>query len=122
MTTRKAQQGMTLMGMIMALAVAGIFVYCGMKIIPMYTEYMSVKEAMDEVAKEPGIANANKGKLLQLIYPRLNVSYVESVQPDHFTLVTKPRPALQVKYEVRTPLAYNLDVVGRFEYSVDLSN
>lgn len=122
MTTRKAQQGMTLMGMIMALAIAGIFIYCGMKIIPMYTEYMSVKENMDEVAKEPGIANAGRAKVLDRIYARFNISYVENVKPDHFTLVTKPRPALQVKYEVRTPLAYNLDVVGRFEYSVDLSN
>lgn len=122
MSTRKAQQGMTLMGMIMALAIAGIFIYCGMKIFPMYSEYMSVQADMEEVAKEPGIANAGKGKVLDLVYRRFNISYVENVKPEHFTLVTKPRPTLQVKYEVRTPLAYNLDVVGRFEYSVELSN
>src|SRR5690606_27646297 len=105
MTTRKAQQGMTLMGMIMALAIAGIFIYCGMKLSPMYSEYMSVKENMDEVAKEPGIANAGRAKVLERIYARFNISYIANVKPDHFTLVTKPRPSLQVKYEVRTPLA-----------------
>ncbi|MCK7594805.1 DUF4845 domain-containing protein [Pseudomarimonas salicorniae] len=122
MTTRKAQQGITLMGMIITLAVLGIFGYCGMKIFPMYQEYWSVKDSMEEVAKTPGIANAGRAKVVDLLFRRFNISYVESVKNEHITLDTKRGAVLTIKYEVRRHVAYNLDVVGKFEHSVELSN
>ena len=122
MSTREAQKGMTLMGMIIVLAVLGIFGYCGMKVFPMYSEYWSVQEAMEEVAATPNIANAGRGKVVDLLFRRFNISYVESVKNEHITLDTKRGAVLTIKYEVRRPLMYNLDVVGKFEHSVTLAN
>lgn len=122
MSVRKAQKGMTLIGMIIVLAVLGIFGYCGMKVFPMYTEYWSVEESMEEVAKTPGMANAGRTKIVNLLYRRFDISYVESVKPEHITLDTKKGAVLTIKYEVRRPLMYNLDVVGKFEHSVTLAN
>lgn len=122
MSVRNAQQGMTLLGMIIVLSVLGIFGYCGMKVFPMYSEYWSVKESMEEVAKTPGIAVAGRTQVVNLLYRRFDISYVESVKPEHITLDTKKGAVLTVKYEVRRPLMYNLDVVGRFEHSVSLTN
>jgi hypothetical protein len=122
MITRKAQQGMTLMGMIMVISVLGIFGYCGMKVFPMYSEYWSVKEAMEEVAQTPKMATAGRAKVLDLLYRRFNISFVESVKSEHITVDTKRGAVLTIKYEVRRPLAYNLDVVGKFEHSVTLAN
>ena len=122
MITRKAQQGISLMGMIIVLAILGIFGYCGMKIFPMYQEFWSVKDSMEEVAQTPRIANAGRARIVDLLYRRFNISYVESVKNEHITLDTKRGAVLTIKYEVRRHLAYNLDVVGKFEHSVTLAN
>ena len=42
----RKQNGMTMIGFLITLSVAMLFIYCGMKIVPMYTEYYSVKKAL----------------------------------------------------------------------------
>ena len=54
---KRAQGGMTLIGFIIVLAVAGVFIYMGMKVVPMYSEYYAVKQSLEGLAGEPGIAN-----------------------------------------------------------------
>lgn len=130
MKTRNAQQGMTLTGMIMVVAVIGIFAYCGMRVFPMYQEFWSIKSIMEEVSGIEGLAGARRDKIIQALEPRFVTNYVESVPitPLERTkgekiLVEKPkgkRPRLVIRYEVRRPLFYNLDVVGKFEHSVEL--
>lgn len=120
MKTRRQQAGITLLGMIITISVLGVFAYCGMKIFPMYSEYWAVKDAMEEVAATPGIANAPRGKVVDLLFRRFNISYVESVKNEHITLDPKAGPRLTIDYEVRRPLMYNLDVVAKFTHSVKL--
>ena len=40
---KRTQSGITLIGFMLVLAVVGMFVFMGMKVIPMYSEYYSVK-------------------------------------------------------------------------------
>jgi hypothetical protein len=56
---RRTQSGITLLGFILILAVVGIFIYVGMKVIPMYSEYYSVKQSLKGLALEPGINNSS---------------------------------------------------------------
>ena len=53
----KAQRGITLIGFIVVLAVVSFFFIIGAKLFPAYSEYNSVKSAMNEMAREPGAAN-----------------------------------------------------------------
>jgi len=118
---RQKQSGITLVGFIVVLAVVGVFIYMGMKVIPMYTEYYSVKQAMAGLAEEPGIAQQEPGKVKDLLFRRLDISYASSIKPSHVKLVRKDAGYLMtVKYEVRRPLIANLDVVGRFEAEKEL--
>jgi hypothetical protein len=119
------------MGMIMGLAVAGIFAYCGMKVFPMYQEFWAIQSAADEVAATPGIANAPRKRVLDLLERRFIIDYVDSIKMTPAEVTRGEKILIQKKagvatmiinYEVRKPLAYNLDVVGKFEHSVTLSN
>lgn len=121
MNLRRRQQGITLMGMIITVSVMGVFAYCGMKIFPMYQEFWAVQDVMEEVAQTPNIASASRGKVVDLMFRRFNISYVENVNNDHITLDPKAGPLLTVTYEVRKPLMYNLDIVGKFTHSVKLT-
>ena len=123
MIDRSSQRGITLLGFIVVLAVLGFFAFTGMRLFPMYSEFYSVKQAMEAIANEPGVENWNIARVRDMLDRRFNISYVESVKPQHIRLVRLPSGGnnLVIEYEVRTKYAYNLDVVGVFEHSVELT-
>ena len=118
---KRTQGGMTLVGFIIVLAVAGVFIYMGMKVIPMYSEFYAVKEALQGLAGEPETASKDPAEIEKLFFRRLDISYADTVEPEHVKIVRKDAGYLMtVKYEVRTPLIANLDVVGRFDAEKEL--
>ncbi|HEY4555877.1 MAG TPA: DUF4845 domain-containing protein [Lysobacter sp.] len=118
---KRTQRGMSLIGFIIVLGVVGVFVYTGMKLIPMYSEYYAVKQALRGISAEPGITTQEPARIRDLLFRRLNVSYSDNVKPENVKIVRKDAGYLMtVKYEVRRPLIANLDVVGRFEAEQEL--
>jgi hypothetical protein len=122
MKTMKTQRGMTLTSFLVVLCIVGFGLYIGMKLFPMYSEYYSVKTALKGVAKEPGVANMEPGKVQEMFFRRLNISYSESVKPANvkFERVSGGWN-MKVNYEVRRPLVGNLDVVGKFDAHQELT-
>ena len=119
---KRTQSGITLVGFILVLAVVGIFVFVGMKVIPMYSEYYSVKSALGGLADEDGIANEDPAKIQDLFFRRLYISYAENVKPEHVKIKRIDNGwQMSVNYEVRKPMIYNLDVVGKFSATQDLT-
>ncbi len=119
----RKQSGMTLMSFIVVLAVVGFFVYIGMKLFPMYQEYYSVRTAMKGLAAEPGSANIDASKLQDLFFRRLYINYSENVQKNNVKFERIDGGwRMTVDYEVRRPLVGNLDVVGNFNSTQDLTN
>ncbi|MGY1425292.1 DUF4845 domain-containing protein [Lysobacter sp. A289] len=112
---KRTQGGMTLVGFIIVLGVAGVFIYMGMKVIPMYSEYYSVKQALAGLENEADIASQSPAKIKDMFFRRLYISYAETVKPEHVKIVRQDSGYLiTVDYEVRKPLIANLDVVGKF--------
>lgn len=112
---KRKQQGMTLIGFVLVLAVVGVFAYMGMKLIPMYSEFYTVKQSLRGLANEPDITTQDAAKIKDLFFRRLYVSYAENVKPEHVKIVRKDAGfVMTVDYEVRKPLIANIDVVGRF--------
>lgn len=118
---KRTQRGMTLIGFILVLAVAGVFIYMGMKLIPMYSEYFAVKQAMEQMSKDAGMASYDAARIKDLFTRRMETSYAENVKPEHVKLVRKDSGWLMtVEYEVRRPLIANIDVVGHFKAEKDI--
>jgi hypothetical protein len=112
---KRNQSGITLIGFIIVLGLVGVFVYVGMKLVPMYTEFYSVKRSLADLAKEPGAGHMDSAKARDLFFRRMDMSYVDSVKPENFKIVRSDGGMqITVNYEVRRPLIANLDVVGRF--------
>lgn len=112
---RRNQQGMTLASFIVVLAVVGVFIYMGMKLIPMYSEYFSVKKALEGMASEPDMASNDPEKIKDYFFRRMDVDYGENVKPENVKLRRKEAGwVMTVDYEVRRPLIANIDVVGHF--------
>ena len=120
---KRTQRGMTLVGFIIVLAVVGVFAYIAMKLVPMYSEYYAVKQALKGLQQEPGIANRDPAKIQDLFFRRLYISYAENVKPSNVKIERIDGGwTMSVDYEVRKPLMGNLDVVGKFSTSERLTN
>jgi Tfp pilus assembly protein PilE len=113
---RRNQSGMTLVSFVVVMAVVGFFLYIGMKLFPMYSEYFAVRSALKSLAAEPGVTSQDPAQIKStLIDKRLYVSYATSVKSENITVEqTNGGVQVRVEYEVRKPLIYNLDIVGRF--------
>lgn len=117
----RKQRGLSLVGFILLLVLALFFAYIGMKIVPIYLNYYSVASAMDGVAEEPGVESMSPARVRDLLFRRLYVNYVEDVKPEHVRIVRGNGLTLNVAYEVREPLIANMDVVVKFDRSVQLN-
>ena len=118
---KRTQKGMTLIGFIVVLAVVGVFVYMGMKVVPMYSEYYAVKQAMEGLANEPGISGMDPAKIRDLFFRRLYISYAENVKDQNVKITRKEAGwMIVVDYNVQKPLIANLDVVGNFHAEKEL--
>jgi len=112
------QKGMTLIGFVFVLAIAGFFAFLIMRLFPVYSEYYSVASDMEGLAEEPGVGAMPPEKIRDLLNRRFYISYVESVKPQHIKITRKNGYNLTVTYEVRRPLLYNLDFVAMFDKTV----
>lgn len=120
---KRTQSGMTLIGFVIVLAVVGLFAYIGMKLVPMYSEYYAVKQALKGLAQEPGIADRDPAKIEDLFFRRLYISYAENVKPENVDIKRIDNGwQMNVNYEIRKSMISNLDVVGKFSASEKLTN
>ena len=120
-TMRRNQSGITLMSFLVVLVVVGFFLYIGMKLFPMYSEFYSVKSALKGMSTE-GLSGKDPAQIKDSFFKRMDISFSSNVKPEHVRVESSGGSTrIDVKYEVRVPVVANLDVVGRFEASQDLS-
>ena len=119
---KRKQSGLSLVGFLVVLAVVGFAAYVGMKLFPMYQEYYSVQSAMKGLANEPGVADMDPAKVQDLFFRRLYINYSENVKPQNVKFERMEGGwKMRVNYEVRRPLVGNLDVVGKFDRTQELT-
>ncbi len=119
---KRKQSGMTLIGFLTVLAIAGFAAYVAMRLFPMYQEYYSVRSAMKGLADEPNVADMDPARVQDLFFRRLDINYSNSLKPQNVKIErVEGGWLMKVDYEVRRPLVGNLDVVGKFDSSQALT-
>jgi len=119
---RRTQSGMTLIGFVLVLGIVGVFIYMGMKVIPMYSEYFAVKQALKQMSDEAGLSQKDPARIKDAFFRRLYISYADNVKPADFSIARKGAGyVVTVDYEVRRPLIANFDIVGHFNAEQVLS-
>ena len=115
------QQGMSAY-QILLLAIVFLFVvYTGVKLFPVYAEYMSVSSSMQRV-QEANIDDPGSPRALQRDLQRhFRINSVNSVETDDIHISPQGDGYLmRVSYEVRTPWIGNIDLLVSFENEVQI--
>lgn len=124
MSIRNRSRGITFIGFLVVLVVVGFFVYLGMRLVPMYIEYMGVVKSMEQVRSEPGAANMSPEQVRRSLQFKFDAQYVESgaIPPEAIQVIRQGNAqTLRIRYERRVPFIHNLEILGTFDKSVNLS-
>lgn len=120
----RRQHGITLIGFAIVLIILGFFAYAAMKLIPVYSEYFGVVKSMKSLQNDAGIQNMGIEEIRRKLDTIFDVQYVDEddVPLSDVTLITSNgQRSLNVTYSVQKPFLYNIDLLVRFNYTIDLS-
>ena len=117
----RKQNGLTLIGFLLVLALGLFFAYTAMRVIPMYLEYHALGNALETVRKDPNAADMTAGQIRNKIINSLWVSYSSNnIKREHIRISRNNGIQVRVVYDVRVPWIGNLDLIGQFDKSVIL--
>ena len=73
------QRGMSLIGMLLVMVMIGLVAVVAMQVIPMYTQYLSIKSTIETVRKE-SVAQMAIPEIQAAIQKRFDIGYVETIK------------------------------------------
>ena len=113
---RRRQQGMTFIGLLFVLAMAGAIVYAGIRLAPLYLNYMKVVRSLDAAATEAKGDNPDPAALRRALGKQWEIQSIDS--PDFKDIeITKEDSGvvLHVAYDDSVPYIANVSLSVHFE-------
>ena len=121
LTGRLRQRGITILAAILLLIVIGFVAVLVMRVLPIYIDYFSARSTLEGLRSEPGIQERSQIDITKSIDRRFNISYIEHLQAKDIKIIKKGGVlSLLLKYEDRRPLMGNMDVIAKFNDTIQL--
>ena len=116
---RSHQQGMTFIGLLCILALAGVVVYAGIRLAPLYLNYMKVAKIMESTATEVKGDNPDPVDMRRIIERHWTVDDPTGLDAKDIE-ITKDDGGVQmhVAYDDAVPYVANVSLSVHFEKTV----
>jgi len=113
----RKQLGMSFLGLVIILAAVLSLVLAGVKIVPAYIEFMSVKKIIKKIGNEPGLAEMSKKEIADEFERGTDIGYVKVVTSKDLQITKDEtgKNVVTVEYQVVKPLAGNLSALMDFK-------
>jgi hypothetical protein len=116
---RQRQQGMTMVGILFVLALVGVIAYAGIRLAPLYLNYMKVARSMDATASEFKSENPDPAGMRRSLEKHWQIEDIDSVKPDEVEITKDEGGAvLHVAYDDTAPYIANLSLQLHFDKTV----
>jgi hypothetical protein len=117
---RSQQRGITLIGWIILLVPLAVVVYAGIRLTPVYLNYMKVARSLDQVASEVhGGETTNSGTLRNALEKHLDIESVDYPTLKDIKISKDGRGwLLEAAYDDQAPLFYNIFILVSFDKAV----
>jgi hypothetical protein len=117
---RSRQRGATFLGMVIIVAIVGFALYAGIRLLPIYTEYMGVVRALEQTSKDIG-EGATPDMLRNALQRQWEVDDIKSLQPKDIEIrKVGGGYTLRAWYRAETPFVGNVSLVATFDKTVDV--
>ena len=115
------QNGFTLVGLILVLALIGIITLSILKIFPVYMEHLAVKTAIEAIETDQTLKRLTVGQIRELFRKKLDMNQVTSINAKDAKINRSLSDiTMKVKYEVRKDYIGNVDIVMSFSDQMDV--
>jgi hypothetical protein len=119
---RGRQRGMTVIGMLLVMIVVAFVALIGMKVVPMYVQYFSIKSTIESIRKEPQVAQMTPMDIQNAIQKRFDIGYVDNISARDLKIRNeRSGRVLDLIYQDERSLFYGLYVVLKVNESIPLN-
>ena len=115
---RSRQRGATFLGMVVIIAILGFALYAGIRLTPLYLEYMAIARALEQTAKEESGATSPQ-TLRNALDRRWTVETIDSIQPKDIEIKKAGSGfTMRAWYRAEAPFISNVSLVADFDKTV----
>ena len=115
------QRGATFLGMVIIIAILGLGLYAGIRLTPLYFEYLEVVRALEQTAKEHSEATTAT-ELRTSLDRRWTVEDIKSIQPKEIEIKKAGSGyTMRAAYRAEAPFIANVSLVVTFDKMVTVS-
>lgn len=118
----KNQQGITVIGILLVMIVIGFVALIGMKVVPMYIQYFTVRSSIESIRKEPQLAQMSSTDIQAAIQKRFDIGYVDNITARDLKIRNdRGGRVLDLSYQDERDLFYGLSVVLKKDEVIPLT-
>lgn len=112
------QKGMTFIGLVLVIAAVIFLAVIGMKVVPAYIEFFSVKKIIKSIGSDPKFNEMSKQDIIRSFDKGADIGYVSVIKGSDL-VITKGDSGnvVSATYQVVTPIAANASVLLDFNTS-----
>jgi hypothetical protein len=117
---RSRQRGATFIGMLVIVAILGLGLYAGIRLTPVYLEYMAIVRALEQTAKEHKDATSPH-ELRTSLDRRWTIEDIKSIHPRNIEIRKAARGyTMRAAYRAEAPFVANISLVVDFDKTVSV--
>ncbi len=116
LTSLKKQQGLSIIGLLVVLLMAGALGFFGLKVGPTYMENWTLKKMMQDLQTDDDVIGKPPSTIRTAVMKRIRVNGVYSLSPRNVNIKrVGASNVVTLDYSVTKKLAGNMDVVMTFK-------
>jgi hypothetical protein len=117
--SRQRQLGMTFIGLLCILAMAGVIVYAGIRLVPVYLNYMNIVKTMEATASEVKDDNPNPEAIRTSLERHWEVTTISAIDYKDVEITkSESGVSLHVMYDDSEPFIANVSLAVHFDKTV----
>jgi len=115
------QRGITFIGLVFVIVTLGFVAVMGMKLMPAYLEYFSVKKAIIKFSKEPSFASMSKKDIVDEFDRSATIDDIKVVAGKDLEVSKDDagKPVVSIEYQATVPLIANVSALIDFSASTE---
>jgi hypothetical protein len=118
MIKRRQQRGLSMIGLVIWGIVIVFVALVAMKLIPAYTEFITIKKILTDIGSESGVKSMSNADIRERFAKRAMIDNITTVTPADLNISRESgKTVVSVNYTFQTPLVGNLSLLADFSAS-----
>ncbi|MBT8123814.1 MAG: DUF4845 domain-containing protein [Gammaproteobacteria bacterium] len=117
------QRGFSMLSGLIILSILAFALNCAFKLVPLYIDNITVRSALKSLAKDPELPDMKKSDIRHKLSNYFHVNNVRGKPSESISIESTPKTKfVNINYEERTNIIFNIDAVVVFENQLDINN